>query len=161
MFSLPYICLTRLVPAISTHRALSRFSLQVLHTGLNAISLPFRQILGCTNSRAHSRVEVKQSRLYHFRQHRSHCHKTEGTCSPPPGHPGCPFNWISTPFPIEYAYAYYTTLYVARYIPQLGTRALYTRCTPPSLPWAAPRNSSCRRTWTKRSWQGRIFDIWS
>ena len=89
-----HACLTRAMPATSIYKTLSRIY-QVLCMGLNAFTLPLRQVLRYANCRAHSRAEIERSRLHCLRQCRSCHNRTGGIHSPPPGHWGCPFNWIS------------------------------------------------------------------
>ena len=145
MFFFPlYLSLTRLVPATSIHRALSRFFSQVLCMGLSAISFPIRQILRHANHRIHSRAEVKQSRLHCFREHRSHQHWRGGTHISALGHWGYPFSWISSPFPLEYACTHHTTPYSSKHLPQLETRSFHPWHTCPPFTQAVTK-SSCRR----------------
>ena len=143
--------LPRLVPATSICGALSRFFSQVLHIGLSAISFSIRQILGHANCRACSGVEVKWSRLHHFKEHRSHQHQRGGTCTPALGHQGHPISWVLPPFFLEYAKTRHPTPYMNRCLPKLESRPLYTRHTHSPLPWAIARSSSCGKTWAERS----------
>ena len=146
------------MPTISTCRAFSRVT-QILCTGLSAILLPFRQILGCSNHREYSRAEREQSRLHHFRQHRSISNWRWNICPSPPSHPGHPFSWILPPFPIKYAHFYHTTSYEARCIPQLGIRSFHSNSIHLPTAWAATRSSCRKRFGTKRGRKWGGFDI--
>ena len=114
------------------HRAISRFT-QVLHMGLSAILLPLRQILRHTNCRTCSGAEIKKSRLPHLRQYRAISNRKRGAWPPPSSHPQHPISWVLPSFLIEYTCSHHTIPYIARYIPQLGTRSFHTGSTHPPI----------------------------